>query len=73
MIAGITRRNFVKNAGALAGGFFTSHLAGCTGIPSGAGRKRSNIRIDHVSFGFEEHIFRAPVGFAGAVVSRATE
>jgi L-alanine-DL-glutamate epimerase-like enolase superfamily enzyme len=32
----------------------------------------SDIRIDHISFGYDEHIFRAPVGFAGATVSRAT-
>jgi L-alanine-DL-glutamate epimerase-like enolase superfamily enzyme len=32
----------------------------------------SGIRIEHISFGYDEHIFRAPVGFAGATVSRAT-
>src|SRR2546422_5768027 len=39
---------------------------------SAASRKSSDIRIDHISFGYDEHIFRAPVGFAGAVVDRAT-
>src|SRR5262249_37440885 len=38
----------------------------------GASRKKSDIRIEHISFGYDEHVFRAPVGFAGAVVSRAT-
>jgi L-alanine-DL-glutamate epimerase-like enolase superfamily enzyme len=67
----ITRRNFVKNAGAFAGGILASSLTGCAGIVA-ARRKKSDIRIDHLSFGCEEHIFRAPVGFAGATVSRAT-
>jgi L-alanine-DL-glutamate epimerase-like enolase superfamily enzyme len=68
MNAKMTRRNFAK----LAGGLLASHLAGCTGLGPGAGRKRSDLRIEHVSFGYEDHVFRAPVGFAGAVVSRAT-
>src|SRR5436190_12525374 len=67
----ITRRKFVKNAGALAGVVVPS-LTGCIGIPSGASRKKSDIRIEHISFSYDEHIFRAPVGFAGAVVDRAT-
>jgi len=40
-----TRRNFVKNAGALAGGMVASNWAGGAGILS-AGRKKSDIRID---------------------------
>jgi hypothetical protein len=32
-----------------------------------ANRKTSDIRIDRISFGYDEHSFRAPVGFAGAV------
>ena len=67
----ITRRNFVKNAGRLAGGIVASSLTGCAGILS-TERKRSDIRIGRISFGYDEHIFRAPVGFAGAVVNRAT-
>src|SRR5206468_10077775 len=67
----ITRRHFVKDAGALTGGMVASSLTGCAGILS-ASRKKSDIRIDHISFGYDEHIFRAPVGFAGATVSRAT-
>jgi L-alanine-DL-glutamate epimerase-like enolase superfamily enzyme len=41
-------------------------------MPSGAGRKKSDIRIEQISHSYTEHIFRAPVGFAGAVVNRAT-
>ncbi len=68
----ITRRSFVKNAGALGAGILVSSLAGYAGVVSGASRKKSDIRIEHISFGYDEHIFRAPVGFAGATVSRAT-
>ena len=62
----------MKHAGALAGGILGSSLTGCTGIIPGARRKMSDIRIEHVSLGYDEHVFRAPVGFAGAVVDRAT-
>ena len=68
----ITRRKFVKSVGALAAGSVASSLMGCTGIFADAGRKKSDIRIDHISFGYDDYIFRAPVGFAGAVVDRAT-
>ena len=66
----ITRRHFVKNAGALAGGMVVSRL-GCAGAPS-TNRKMSDIRIERISFGYDEHHYRAPVGFAGAVMRRAT-
>src|SRR5262245_61156997 len=74
----ITRRRFVKNVGAYAvagaGGALAAGLSGCTGTSTSilTSRKNSDIRIEHVSFGYEEHVFRAPVGFAGAVVDRAT-
>src|SRR5688572_16699906 len=68
----ITRRKFVKNAGALAGGAAAASLTGCVGILSAASRKKSDIRIDHISFGYDEYIFRAPVGFAGALADRAS-
>jgi L-alanine-DL-glutamate epimerase-like enolase superfamily enzyme len=67
-----TRRQFVKHAGALAGGFVAAGLTGGIGILSAASRKKSDIRIDHISFGYDVDIFRAPVGFAGTVVDRAT-
>jgi len=65
----ITRRKFVKRVGAIAGG---TKLAGGFGILSAASRKKSDIRIERISFGYDEHVFRAPVGFAGAVVDRAS-
>lgn len=67
----MTRRHFVKNAGALAGGLVASSLTSCVGIRS-TRQKKSDIRIEQISFGYDEHLFRAPVGFAGAVVNRAT-
>src|SRR5437773_3039184 len=68
----ITRRQFVKNAGTLAGGVVAASLTSGINVLSAANRKKSDIRIDHISFGYDEYIFRAPVGFAGAVVDRAT-
>ena len=66
-----TRRKFVKNVGARAGGVVAASLSGI-GFLSAASRKKSDIRIDSLSFGYDEHVYRAPVGFAGAVMDRAT-
>src|SRR5688572_24431901 len=66
----LTRRRFVRSAGAFASGILASSCTGCA--PIVPGRKNNDIRIDHISFGYDEHVFRAPVGFAGAVVNRAT-
>src|SRR5439155_14015977 len=68
----ITRRKFLKSLGAFAGSSSAASLTGGIGILSAARRKNSDIRIDHLSFSYNEHLFRAPVGFAGAVVDRAT-
>ncbi|HZO83774.1 MAG TPA: enolase C-terminal domain-like protein [Verrucomicrobiae bacterium] len=68
----ITRRKFVKRTGALAGGVVGASLAGSLGIVAAAVKKQSDIRIERVSYSYDEHLFRAPVGFAGAVVDRAT-
>ncbi|HKQ36719.1 MAG TPA: enolase C-terminal domain-like protein [Verrucomicrobiae bacterium] len=57
-----TRRQFVKNALAVTAAILTS----------GATRKKTDIRIEHISHRYEDYVFRAPVGFAGAVVNRAT-
>jgi hypothetical protein len=67
-----TRRRFFKSAGALGGAILASGWTGCAGIHSRASRKTSDIRIEGISHSYEEHLFRAPVGFAGAIVSRAT-
>ncbi|HKS37131.1 MAG TPA: hypothetical protein VJW76_08080 [Verrucomicrobiae bacterium] len=55
--------------GALAGGV-AAGLTGGIGTLSTATRKKSDIRIDHVSLGYDDVIFRAPVGFAGALADR---
>ena len=66
----LTRRTFVKGASAFVSGILASNSTCCAAIA--AGRKNSDVRINHISFGYDEHVFRAPVGFAGAVVNRAT-
>lgn len=67
----ISRRRFILGTGALAGGIVASSLTGCARTVS-ASRKKSDIRIENISLRYDEHFFRAPVGFAGAVVNRAT-
>jgi L-alanine-DL-glutamate epimerase-like enolase superfamily enzyme len=67
-----TRRQFLKNTGALTAGSLAPSFANCAEVTTGVSRKKSDIRIDDISFGYDEYVFRAPVGFAGAVVNRAT-
>jgi L-alanine-DL-glutamate epimerase-like enolase superfamily enzyme len=67
-----TRRKFLKTAGALAGGAVVRNWTGCIGAPSGDGRKKSDVRIEQITQSYDEHIFRVPVGFAGALADRAS-
>src|SRR5687768_403075 len=62
----ITRREFLK----AAGGGAALGLVGCASV--GRARKSADIRVEGVSFSFEDFVYRAPVGFAGAVMDRAT-
>ncbi len=62
-----TRRSFVKCAAVI----------GLTGSAMNQGRaapekKKSDVRIQDVSIGFEEFVFRTPLKFAGVVVDRQT-
>ncbi len=66
----ITRRHFIKKAGALAGGVAAANWASA-GVPAPT-RKPTDIQIERISFGYDEHNYRAPVGFAGAVMRKAT-
>jgi L-alanine-DL-glutamate epimerase-like enolase superfamily enzyme len=60
-----TRRNFLKNAGAVAAsGIGFSILTAST--------KTTDIRIEDVAHSYEEYLFRTPNKFAGTVVDRAT-
>ena len=68
----MSRRAFLKTAGVLASGVIMQSVVGCARMSSSAGRKKSDIRIEQISHSYAEHVFRAPVGFAGAVVNRAT-
>ena len=68
-----TRRNFLKNAGAVAGGIGVAKLSGGTGIGIlSVSTKKTDVRIEHISHSYEEYVYRAPVKFAGAVMDRAT-
>jgi L-alanine-DL-glutamate epimerase-like enolase superfamily enzyme len=66
-----TRRGFVKDAVAVAGGICTATLSGGVGILS-ASTKKSDVRIERISYSYEQHVFRAPLKFALTVVDRAT-
>src|SRR5213083_3502599 len=68
----IIRRKFIKSVASLAGGIVAASPSGCVGILSNACKKKSDIRIENISFGYDEYLYRAPVGFAGAVMDRAT-
>jgi L-alanine-DL-glutamate epimerase-like enolase superfamily enzyme len=65
-----TRREFVKSAAAVAGGICTAELSG--GALLSASTKPSDVRIERISFSYEEHLFRVPLKFALTVVDRAT-
>src|SRR5437667_9353404 len=67
-----TRRKFLKSVGISAGAIVAASPSGCVGILSSVSRKKSDIRIENISFGYDEYLYRAPVGFAGAVMDRAT-
>src|SRR6187402_2441105 len=66
-----TRRAFVKNTAAMAGGICPAGVSGgvefLPAIP-----KQSDVRIERISCRYEEHVFRVPLKFALTVVDRAT-
>jgi hypothetical protein len=68
----IARRKFLNSAGVFAGAVASGTLTGCITVSRGAGRKQSDVRVEQISYSFKEYVFRAPVGFARAVVNRAT-
>jgi L-alanine-DL-glutamate epimerase-like enolase superfamily enzyme len=65
-----TRRAFVKSAAAAACGICTARTSGGGGFSPGT--KKSGVRIERVSFRYEEHVFRTPLKFALTVVDRQT-
>ncbi len=66
-----TRRGFVRSAAAVAGGLCTTALSHGITILA-ARRKPSDMRIERLSFRFDEYVFRAPLKFALTVVDRQT-
>src|SRR5262249_31646150 len=66
-----TRRGFIQRAAAAAGGIGTATLF--NGIAAlAASPKKSDVRIDHVAYRYEEHTFRTPLKFARTIVDRQT-
>jgi L-alanine-DL-glutamate epimerase-like enolase superfamily enzyme len=68
----LSRRRFVKRAGALAGALAAGNPTGRLGLLRATERKSTDIRIEKISIGYNDYLFRAPVGFAGTVMDRAT-
>src|SRR5438094_2680946 len=66
-----TRREFLKNAGAVASGIGVAELSAGTTILSGS-TKKTGVRIEGISHGYEEYLYRTANKFAGTVVDRAT-
>jgi L-alanine-DL-glutamate epimerase-like enolase superfamily enzyme len=66
-----TRRHFLKSAGTVAGGIGVAKLSGGVGILS-ARAKKTDVRVEDISYSYEEYLYRAPVKFAGSVMDRAT-
>src|SRR5262245_52862662 len=68
----VTRRRFVKSAAAIAGGFCAAELARSVTILAPR-TKKTDVRIEGVSYRYEEHVFRSPLKFARTVVDRQTQ
>ena len=66
-----TRRRFVKRAAAVVGGICAAELTGGVALLS-AGTKATDARVERISYSYQEHVFRAPLKFARAVVDRIT-
>jgi L-alanine-DL-glutamate epimerase-like enolase superfamily enzyme len=66
-----TRRFFLKRTAAFAGGIGTAAWSRAADILSTT-KKKTDVRIESISHRFEEHAFRTPLKFAGAIVNRQT-
>src|SRR5262245_6621794 len=66
-----TRRGFVQDAAAIAGGICAPRSSRGVEILSATTRK-SDARIEQIACRYEEHVFRAPLKSARTVVNRAT-
>src|SRR5215204_5009836 len=64
------RRAFLKMAGSAAVGLLAGR--GQAAPLLSANRKPTDIRIEQVTFAFEDFLYRSPVKFAGALMDRAT-
>src|SRR4051794_22580658 len=67
----ITRRKFLRRAGAVTGGCWAHAIWAGAANPV-AGRRATDVRIRGISHRFEEYLYRVPMKFAGEVMDRAT-
>jgi len=69
--ASSNRREFLRNLAGATGSLVVTKLGGAASVLS-ASRKPTDIRVERVTFGFEDFLYRSPVKFAGALMDRAT-
>jgi len=67
-----TRRGFVKAAAGVAGAACAAGSGRGTAMFAAGTNKQSDVRVEGVSYSFQEHVFRTPLKFARAVVDRMT-
>jgi L-alanine-DL-glutamate epimerase-like enolase superfamily enzyme len=65
----VTRRRFLRLAGCSAGALSVGFRNSASIISSA---RPTDIRIDDVSYAFEDHLYRAPYKFGGRLVDRVT-
>src|SRR5688572_7999806 len=64
-----TRREFIRSTAGAIVGLRASDVYGAIGIGL---PKMTDVRVERVTFAFEDYRYRAPVKFAGALMDRAT-
>jgi L-alanine-DL-glutamate epimerase-like enolase superfamily enzyme len=68
----MTRRTFTKRLGLGSMSLGVAELPTNFGVLQAAGPRLTDIRIDEMSFGYEDYKYRVPIKFGGTVVDQAT-
>ena len=69
----MNRRDFAKKlAGCSLGLGASASIPTVFGLPSDQSARRTDIRVEEMSFEYEDHKYRVPIKFGGTVLDRAT-
>lgn len=69
----MNRRDFAKKlAGCSLGLGAAASIPTAFGLPSDQSARRTDIRVEEMSFEYEDHQYRVPIKFGGTVLDRAT-